>query len=151
MNNCTDIKKCRFCYSYKPPGIGGQTWCAPPVCTTDATLSSLASLPPVVNNSSRTSEQSLLLYQQQLFLQEVNATSVASTVLNTLANTDSITSTLYGQLLQVRSDRYQPYQPYIPPMIPPSVIQLQMNTVNVGVPHSFFTIMDCKGSQSVTT
>jgi hypothetical protein len=151
MNSCADIKKCRFCYSYKPPGIGGQTWCEPPVCTTNSTLSSLASLPPVVNNSSRTSEQSLLLYQQQLFLQEVNDTTVASTVINTLANTASITSTIYGQLLQVRQDRFLPYQPYMPTIIPPSVIQLQMNTVNVGVPHSFFTIMDCKGSQSVTT
>jgi hypothetical protein len=91
------------------------------------------------------------LHQQRLFLQEVNATNVASTVQQTLANSTSITSTLYGQLLQVRRDRYQPYQPYVPPVMPPSVIQLQMNTVNVGVPHSFFTISDCKGSQSVTT
>lgn len=151
MNNCTDIKKCRFCYSYKPPGIGGQTWCAPPVCATNSTLSSLAALPPVVNNASRTSEQSLLLHQQRVFLQEVNATNVASTVLQTFANSTSITSTLYGQLLQVRRERYEPYQPYIPPVIPPSVMQLQMNTVNVGVPQSFFTIANCKGSQSVTT
>ena len=151
MNSCADIKPCRFCYSYKPPGIGGQTWCEPPVCTTNSTLSSLASLPPVVNNSSRTSERSLLLHQQRLFLQEVNATAVASTVQDTLANSTTIASTLYGQLLQVRQDRFLPYQPYVPPVIPPSVIQLQMNTVNVGVPHSFFTIADCKGSQSVTT
>ena len=58
---------------------------------------------------------------------------------------------IYAQLLQVRQNRYQPYQPYIPPFIPSSVIELQMRTVNVGVPHSFFTIADCKGSQSVTT
>ncbi len=151
MNNCSDIKKCRFCYSYKPPGIGGQLCCEPPVCTTNSTLSSLSSLAPVVNNSSRTSERSLLLSQQQEFLLGVNSTNVASTVAGTYANSAVISSTLYGQLLQVRSDRYLPYQPYMPMVIPPSVIQLQMNTVNVGVPHSFFTIADCKGSQSVTT
>jgi hypothetical protein len=151
MNSCTDVKACRFCYSYKPPGVGGQTWCEPPVCTTNSTLSSLASLPPVVFNSSRTSERSLLLHQQGLFLQGVLSTSVASTVQDTLANSAMIASTLYGQLLQVRQDRFLPYQPYVPPVIPPSVMQLQMNTVNVGVPHSFFTIADCKGSQSVTT
>lgn len=144
-------KACRFCYSYKPPGITGQTWCEPPVCTTNSTLSSLASLPPVVNNSSRTSEQSLLLRQQQLFLEEVNANQVASTVQSTILNSTLITNTLYGQILQVQQDRFLPYRPYVPPVIPSSVMELQMATVNVGVPHSFFTIMDCKGSQSVTT
>ena len=158
---------CRFCYSYKPPGpivscpppicttdLHGSTICSAPPgpsCTTNATLSSLATLPDVVNNSSRTSEQSLLLAQQQMYLQGIVSTSVASTIQDTLQNSTSITSTLYGQLLQVRQDRFLPYRPYVPPMIPSSVIQLQMNTVNAGVPHSFFTIMDCKGSQSVTT
>jgi hypothetical protein len=141
---------CRFCYSYKPPGPI-DICCDPPVCTTNEYLSSISSLAPVTYNSSRTSEQSLLLAQQRDFLQEVNTANIASTVQTTLQTSTIITSTLYGQLLQVRQDRYQPFQPYVPPMIPSSVIQLQMNTVNAGVPHSFFTIMDCKGSQSVTT
>jgi hypothetical protein len=141
---------CRFCYSYKPPGPI-DTYCEPPVCATNEYLSSIATLPDVVNNSSRTSEQSLLLAQQQMYLQGIVSTSVASTIQSTIQNSTSITSTLYGQLLQVRQDRFLPYRPYVPPMIPSSVIQLQMNGANVGVPHAFFTIVDCKGSQSVTT
>jgi hypothetical protein len=68
-----------------------------------------------------------------------------------IENNSLITSTIYGQLLQVRNDRYLPYRPYIPPIVPSSVMQLQMATVNAGVPMSFFTIADCKGSQFVTT
>jgi len=30
-------------------------------------------------------------------------------------------------------------------------MELQMNTVNVGVPHSFISMERCKGSQFVTT
>jgi hypothetical protein len=54
-------------------------------------------------------------------------------------------------LLQLGNDRYLPYQPYIPPVIPPSVIQLDMQTRNVGVPVPVMTIASCKGNQFVTT
>ena len=141
---------CRFCYSYTPPGVI-QNNCTPPVCATDSYLASIATLPPVIYNVSRTTERSLLLQQQRLFLQEVYTSSVASTVQYTITNSTVITSTLYSQLLEVRQARYQPYQPVMPVIIPSSVIQLQMQTVNVGVPHSVFTIMNCKGSQFVTT
>jgi len=149
-SSCNTTQKCRFCYSYKPPGpIINE--CKPLVCATDSYLSSISSLMPVVNNDTRTTERSLLLQAQTAFLQEVSANAITSTVQYTIANSTMITSTVYGQILEVQRLRYLPYQPYIPPMIPSSVIQLQMNTVNAGVPQSFFTMMDCKGSQSVTT
>lgn len=142
--------KSRFCYNYKPPGLA-QPCCNPVVCTTNQFLSSISSLSMVINNNAQTTERSLLL-ATQLELQQCNQVStVTSTVQYTLANSTAITSTLYSQMNELRNLRYQPYQPYIPPVIPSSVMELEMRTVNVGVPMSFFTMANCKGSQSVTT
>lgn len=158
MSDCINIfstvnsytNPCRFCYSYVPPAPV-ENCCSPVVCSTNDFLSSLASLPSVVNNSKGTTERSLLLYSQQQYLQETANSATQQIIQSTILNSSIIASTIYGQLLQVRQERYQPYQPYIPPVVPPSVIQLQMASVNVGVPHSFFTAADCKGVQSVTT
>jgi hypothetical protein len=141
---------CRFCYSYTPPGPIDNC-CKPPVCATNEYISSIASLPNVVNNNTRTSERSLLLYNQQQYLQETNAVATNMIVANTIANADSITRTIQGQLIGIQKQRYEPYQPYIYPVVPQSVIDLQMQTRNAGVPHSVFTIANCKGSQFVTT
>lgn len=142
--------KCRFCYTYTRPGPI-ENCCVPIVCATNEYLGQISTLSMVVNNSTKLSERSLLLGSQQQYLQEQAYQQTSSVVYNTIANSTSITSTIYGQLLQVQRERYLPYQPYIPPVIPPSVIQLQMSTINVGVPHSFFTVADCKGVQSITT
>ena len=150
INDCMTTNRSRFCYSYKPEGII-ENCCTPVVCTTNEFISSISSLTPVINNNTRTSERSLLLYGLQQQLQCNQAIQVNSTVQNTISNNALITSTLYGQLLQVRQRRYEPFQPYMPPVIPSSVIQLQMATVNVGVPHSVFTCADGKGVQFVTT
>ena len=142
--------KCRFCYNYKPQTLV-ETCCVPPVCANNESIALISSCLPVVNNSNKTSERSLLLQAQQTYLREISATNTLSTIVYTQQNLSSINGTLYGQLQLVRKQRYEPYQPYIPPVVPPSVMELQMNTVNAGVPHSFFTIADCKGVQSVTT
>ena len=142
--------KSRFCYNYKPPGII-ENCCVATPCSTNDHISAISSLTMVTYNSTRTSERTLLLQKQQQFLQCIQTGSIASTIQNTVENSAIITSTLQGQLIQVREARYLPYAPYIPPVMPSSVVQLQMATVNVGVPQSFFTIADCKGSQSVTT
>lgn len=142
--------KCRFCYSYTPPGPIDNC-CVPLVCATNEYISQISSLPMVVNNSTRLTERSLLLGSQQQCAAQQSYQQTSSIVYSTIINQDSITSTIYGQLLQVRRERYLPYQPYQYPVMPPSVIQLQMSTINVGVPHSFFTVADCKGVQSVTT
>jgi hypothetical protein len=146
--NCNNT--CRFCYSYKPPGPI-DVCCETTNCASEGYISSISSQPNIVNNSTRTSERTLLLQQQRQYLLDVAETNMNSTIQNTINNSSIITSTIYGQLLGVRQQRYEPYQPYIPPVIPAHVMQLQMNTVNVGVPMSFFTMADCKGVQSVTT
>ena len=137
---------CRFCYSYTPPGPI-DTCCAPPPCNTDAQLIVKASIPSVVNNSTQTSQQSLLLAQQRQYLQDVQAKKVAQLVAQ--ANQQAINQQIQGQLAQLTAQRYQPYQPYIYPTVPQSVIDLQMATANVGnrMPA---TLMRCKGSQFVT-
>lgn len=142
--------KSRFCYNYKRPGFIDPC-CTPQVCATDSYLSSISSLPNVMNNNTRTTEQSLLLAKQRQCLMDTNTINQASTLQYNIHNSTLIDSTIYGQLLNLRLQRYEPYRPYIPPVMPSSVIQLQMNTANVGVPMSFFTIANCKGSQSVTT
>jgi hypothetical protein len=149
MNTC-EINKSRFCYSYKPPGTINNC-CIEPLCATNEHISSISSCIPVIFNSSRTSEQSLLLYGQQKYLQETNAAITNQIVQSTISSVSSVTDLVYSQLLQVRQDRYLPYRPYIPEVIPPSVIELQMATANVGVPHSVFTYRNCKGVQSITT
>lgn len=142
--------KCRFCYSYTPPGPV-ENCCVPQICATNEFLGSISSLSMVVNNNTRTTERSLLLSKQQQFFQENAYQQTNSLVQSTIANSALITSTLMGQLYQIRDIRYQPYQPYVYPNMPQSVVDLQMATANTGVPHSFFTVADCKGVQSVTT
>lgn len=147
INNCQ--AKSRFCYSYKPPGLI-EPCCKPLICATNEHMSLIASQPNVINNSTRSSERSLLLQTQQQFLQGVQSTNNNIVIQNTIQNSSIITSTIYGQLLGIKAQRYEPYKPYIPEFIPSSVIQLQMATANAGVPQSFFTVADCKGVQSVT-
>jgi hypothetical protein len=142
--------KCRFCYSYTPQGPNDNC-CVPQVCATNEHIALISSLPVVINNNHKTTERSLLLATQQQLFHANNTNQVSSIVSSTIANSASITSTLQGQLIGIQRDRYLPYRPYIPEVIPQSVIDLQMNTANAGVPHSVFTIANCKGSQFVTT
>ena len=142
--------KSRFCYSYKAPGLV-EPCCTPVTCATNEHLGLISSLQMVTFNSTRTSERSLLLYNQQQYLQATQTAAVSSVIQSTIANSAAITSTLQGQRVQVAENRYLPYKPYVPPCLPSSVIQLQMATFNAGVPMSFFTAADCKGVQSVTT
>jgi hypothetical protein len=149
--NSNQMPRSRFCYSYTPPGpIDNCCYQAP--CTTSLTyLSSLSNISSVIYNNGQTTEQSLLLGAQQQYFRDNSQLMTSTAVQNTIINNSAITSTIYGQLYQIRTVRYEPYQPYIYPVIPPSVIELQMNTANAGVPHSFFTCNDGKGVQSVTT
>jgi hypothetical protein len=148
--SCNNLKS-RFCYSYKPPGIIENCCNNTIPCATNEYLSSISNTQSAVFNNSKRSEQMLLSGVQQQMYQFNYSTSVTSTVMYTSSNISTITNEIYGQLLQVSTNRYLPYKPYVPMVVPPSVIQLQMETVNTGVPMSFFTIADCKGSQSVTT
>ena len=149
--NSNQLPKSRFCYSYTPPGPIENCCYQAPCTTSQAYLSSIANISSVIYNNGQTTERSLLLGAQQQYFRDNSQLMTSTVVQSTLANNAAITSTIYGQLYQIRSDRYEPYQPYIYPVVPQSVIDLQMNTVNAGVPHSFFTCTDGKGVQSVTT
>ena len=134
---------CRFCYSYKPPGF------IQPICDVSVmNLSTMCSQSTIVNNNTQTSCSALLLSRQQQFQLQNQSMILNSTLQSTINNADSINQAVYSQLLDIRNQRYVPYQPYIPPVIPSSVIQLQMMTANVG--NTMPNIMKCKGSQSVT-
>jgi len=140
-------QNCRFCYSYKPPGFIQP--CCPPILSADLqTLSSISSSTFKVNNNINNTEQTMLLTRQTRFLQEVQSTTTMSTIQSTIANATAINSSMYSQLLNVKAQRYVPYQPYVPPFIPSSVMDLQRMTANVGNPMPPF--MNCKGSQFIT-
>jgi hypothetical protein len=143
--------KSRFCYSYKSPGIVENCCNNQIPCATNEYLSSISNTQSIVFNNSKQSDQMLLNSIQQQMQQFNYSTLVTSTLSYTSSNISTITNELYEQLLEVSTSRYLPYKPYIPMVVPPSVIELQMNTINTGVPMSFFTIADCKGSQSITT
>ena len=148
--NDVNCQKSRFCYNYKPPGAIEQC-CMPVVCTSEDYLSSLRAIPDVVNNSSRTIESSLLQAAQQQIYQKNQAAQQQRTLQTTLINTSTITDQIMNQLADLRDQRYVPYKPYIYPVIPQSVIDLQMRSANVGVPVPVVTMASCKGNQFVTT
>jgi hypothetical protein len=101
-------------------------------------------------NNVQISPSNLLHYTRQQYLNNINDNNVSSIVAYTNINTDAITSTIYNQLIQIRDQRYVPYQPYIYPVIPSSVVQLKMNSANAGLPESFFQYSNCKGNQTYT-
>ena len=140
-------QNCRFCYSYKPPGFIQP--CCPPILAADLqTLSSISSTTFKVNNNINNTDQTMLLSRQACFLQGIQRTLTLSTIQSTIANASVINSTIYSQLLGVKAQRYVPYQPYVPPFIPSSVMELRQKTANVGNPMPPF--MNCKGSQFIT-
>jgi hypothetical protein len=144
------MSKSRFCYNYKAPGFI-QPCCKPVVCASSTYLNAIASTSSIVNGETRTTQGSLLAAKQKSVLQDANQASITSTIQYTQQNAAAISAQIQGQLDQLTIQRYVPYQPYIYPVVPVSVMQLQMATANVGVPMSFFTAMDCKGNQFVTT
>lgn len=92
-----------------------------------------------------------LLTSQQQQRNEIQRSLLNTAVQNTLTNQTTIRNDLISQLENIKNQRYAPYQPYIPPVIPASVIQLQMETANVGIPMVPMNISNCRGNQFVTT
>lgn len=145
-NRAMMTPSCRFCYSYKPPGVISTT-CSP---ITMPNLSTISTQTVLQNNSGQTNSSSLLQTTTLQFQARNQSTILSSTIQATLANAGIITSTLQGQLSQLQAQRYVPYQPYIPPVIPSSVTDLQMRTANVGNPMPPISMRACRGVQSVT-
>ena len=138
----------RFCYNYKAQGVI-QPCCPPIVSASNQYLSSISCTTSVIYGQSKTNQGVFLLNKQQDIIQAAQSTIIGNTVQSTINNASTITAQVQSQLIQIGQERYIPYQPYIPPVMPVSVTQLQMASVNVGVPMSFFTMSDCKGNQSV--
>ena len=118
---------CRFCYSYTRQGAINNC-CNKILCSP---------------NIKSTSEQSLLLQKQQEFLLCSTKPALESAIANNIENNAQIGQQLYNQLLQYGQKRQVAYQRIPPPFIPPSVMALQMATVNVGVPHTI--VERCSG------
>jgi hypothetical protein len=111
----------------------------------------MASIPSVTNNNIYNSDQALLMTKQKCYLQNIQSTITSGVIQSTITNAAAINSTMYAQLLQVQGQRYTPYQPYIPPVIPSSVTQLHAIQANAGT--SIPQVTNCtnaKGSQFVT-
>ena len=145
--NSNQLPRSRFCYAYTPPGVIDKC-CNAGSVTGNILTTTISS---VIYNSGQTTERSLLLGAQQQYFRDNSAAITSTIVQSTIANNEAITSTIYGELYQIRANRYEPYKPYIYPVVPQSVVDLQMNTVNAGVPHSIFTCANGKGIQFVTT
>jgi hypothetical protein len=148
-NNIRD-KTCRFCYNYVKPGFINPC-CSQTVCDT-AYQSTLAYQSTYVNNSGQTTSSSLLLGSLQKLELDNQSNSTTSTLQYISSNSTSITNNIYAQLQAIAAQRatsvYQTRVITAPE--PSSVTKLKMETANVGVPHSVFTMADCKGSQFVT-
>jgi len=138
---------CRFCFAYTPPGT--VTTCCPSVYGTTL-FSTLTTSNTIINNNTNVTPSALLLAQQSQQYKMNQSTIQVSTLNGIMTNQGSIMNQLYGQLRQVSTQRYVPYQPYVYPVVPSSVLELKMRTANAGVSQSFFSYMDCRGNQSVT-
>ncbi len=139
--------KNRFCYNYKAPGFI-QPCCKPVVAATNAYLSSISCGSGMISGQT---QSALLQLKQEACIGSQWSTLMSSTIQSTIQNSNAISAQVYAQLLDVNKRRYEPYQPYIYPVIPSSVIQLQMATANVGVPMSVITCLSGKGNQYITT
>jgi len=139
--------KNRFCYNYKAPGFV-QPCCKPVLAATNAYLSSISCGSGVISGQT---QSALLQLKQEACIGSQWSTLMSSTIQSTIQNSNAISAQVYAQLLDVNKRRYEPYQPYIYPVIPSSVIQLQMATANVGVPMSVITCLSGKGNQYITT
>lgn len=143
----------RFCYSYLRRPAASDSLCCPvetqPITVT--TLSTMSTIPCIINNSTGTSSQALLLSNCYLQQQTQRQQTVEQKVSTLLASSIIVNQQLERQLATEVDTRYQPYRPFVPEFIPSSVIDLEMRTRNVGVPVPTMTIANCKGVQFVTT
>lgn len=135
---------CNTCKSgehlYKPQIFISN--CCPTLCNNNIDLISTTAFVPKGLTSN-----SLLQAQLQTFLEDNVNSAVSTSYQNNIINQTSITNTLNSELLTYSQNRNSKYIRKNPEIIPQSVIDLQMQTANVGVPHSVFTMRDCKGNQ----
>lgn len=141
----------RFCYSYQRRAV--EPFCCPvekqPI--TFSTLTTMATLPTVVFHQVGATSQTLLQTTTLCQQRQQQQQSIEEKVSKLIGTSDQVTDILQRQLANEVETRYNPYRPRPPEFIPPSVIELEMRTRNVGVPVPVTTIANCKGVQFVTT
>lgn len=95
-------------------------------------------------------ERSLLQTQQNKYLQCVNQNSILQNLENQTNPEiqNQITQNIVGLLNVYSKNRLLPYQRIPPPFIPPSVMQMNAQNVNAGVPHAISSVCE---SRNVTT
>ncbi len=124
-------RTCRECFNYTPQTNFENRRCCNNIGCDYYLSSTIQASNPCI--SSGASFQTLLNQRQSNFFQtnETVNTGLISTYNN--ENSTIIGRQLQAQLLNYGQNRNAIYQRIPPPFIPPSVIQLQMETVNVGV------------------
>jgi len=131
MNTSQEItRQCKECFNYVRPGLT-STCCATSGCNYEIASTISAENP---NRTCGASFQTLLNQTVTTYgkCNSVNNTVVTSTI--NAANSATISAQLQTQLINYGTQRYIPFQPVQNVFIPPSVLQLQRETVNVGVP-----------------
>jgi hypothetical protein len=143
--NTSILQKNRFCYNYNPQGFINPV-CKPIITASSEYLSSII----CTTAMSGVSQGTLLQMRQQSCIQRATGSILANTIHSTIQNSDAISNQVYSQLLQAGAERNNAYRPYIYPVVPVSVMQLQMATANVGVPMMPITCLTGKGNQYIT-
>jgi len=124
-------RQCKECFNYTPSIENVKNCCNKIGCNYEL-ASTISSSNP--NLSCGASFQTYLNQSTQNFYEANNNvnTVVVSTFNN--QNSNSISAQLQSQLLNYGANRYTPYQRLPPPVIPPSVLQLQRETATIGIP-----------------
>ncbi len=133
MENNIITRNCKECFSYIGPqsGLQNNKCCNKYICNYEV-ASTLSSSNP--NISCGASFQSLLNQTTSNYYENNynTNTQIISTINSN--NSENISLQLQSQLLNYGKQRYLPYQPIKNEIIPPSVLQLQRETINTGVP-----------------
>ena len=141
MNHTLITPECNQCFSYKPHTDSGQKCCRTIECNYEL-RSTIANTKP--NMICGASFQTLLNTEIDN-LNRCNSAQNTSNVstINSL-NQSAISSQLTSQLLNYGKTRYLPYQRLPTPFIPESVLKMQRESVNVGVPRTI--AQPCSGT-----
>ena len=116
-----------FCFSYTRPGAINQC------CTVSQCQ----------NETNTQTSQTLLLNRQKGYLNCITKNTLDTALNNITENQDTIQPNITAQLHTYAANRNNKYVKLPPPFIPPSVIQLQMETATVGIPKTI--VEPCSG------
>ncbi len=122
--------QCNFCFSFKRPGMDSNC-CARYTCSTNNNIQCGAS------------EKTLLQQKQQQYMACNTEKNIAASLDNNITNNMNISNQLTNALLTYGNNRFNKYYRPPPMIIPESVLKLQRETANVGVPRTI--VQPCSG------